>query len=168
MPLKIRDRTRGEKPGGLASIVTTLREEQEKLRGQRDAALVTVEHINCENCGAPLDLKPGEIIITCSFCGTAHNIAAGKKFFLKHSIVPAGTDDRTIREKTRQWMAYGSMKPGRLPQDSNIIQTSCLFLPVFIIHLKAVSEYEGLFNRTGQNIPREGKIEKLNRHYMPI
>ena len=62
------------------------------------------EGINCKNCGAPLSLKAGEVVITCEYCGTAVNIASGKDFFLKHSIIPSNSDEKKTRELVRKWM----------------------------------------------------------------
>ena len=52
------------------------------------------EEIGCPDCGAPLKVKVGEAIITCEYCGSDVNMAVGKKYFLKHSIIPARYDNK--------------------------------------------------------------------------
>ena len=80
--------------------------------------------INCKNCGAPLSLKAGEVVITCEFCGTSVNIASGKDFFLKHSIIPSRNDEKKIKEVVKRWMGDGPLKPSNLSSKSNIEDTA--------------------------------------------
>ena len=79
------------------------------------------EKIKCPGCGAPLELKAGEVIITCEYCGTAHNMAVGKKFFLKHSIIPAGHKKEQIMFSIKSWMSGGFLKPDDLVKRAKIV-----------------------------------------------
>ena len=118
------------------------------------------ETVSCTKCGAPLKLQPGEMIITCEYCGATTDTATGKKYFLKHSLIPNKYDENRIRDLTLRWMAAGSLKPPTLAAKSKIIETSCVFLPFFIVHVTVSSKYKGLFTRTGTRDPREGTLTK--------
>jgi len=118
------------------------------------------ESIHCPNCGAPLELKPGEVIITCGFCGSDHNMAVGKKFFLKHSIIPSRIPPAQVEGLARNWMRGGFLKPQDLAKRAVIRSAEMTFLPFFVVHLYATSRYEGLFTRTGQNIPKKGDMTR--------
>jgi hypothetical protein len=118
------------------------------------------EHVSCPGCGAPLKLKAGEVIVTCEFCGTALNMAVGKKYFLRHAIIPSKYSSQHISQMAKQWMSAGFLKPDDLAQASKINEMNLVFLPFFVIHVQAKSNYEGYFTRTGQNIPKKGDLTK--------
>lgn len=118
------------------------------------------EQVNCPGCGAPLKLQAGEVIVTCEFCGTALNMAVGKKYFLRHGIIPSKYSSQQISQMAKQWMGGGFLKPEDLARMSRISEMDLIFLPFFVIHVNAKSNYEGLFTRTGQNIPKKGDLER--------
>jgi len=119
-----------------------------------------VNKVNCQNCGAPLALKAGEVVITCDYCGTAFNIASGKVFFLKHSIIPSNVDERRCKDLTRTWMSSGSLKPSNLANASRIESMGQTFLPFYIIHINVTTNYKGYFTRTGERKERSGSIHR--------
>jgi DNA-directed RNA polymerase subunit RPC12/RpoP len=118
------------------------------------------EKINCPDCGAPLKLEAGEVIITCEYCGSAINMAVGKKFFFKHSIIPNNYTLGEMEGVTKSWMQKGFLKPDDLARKSKIQRMELIFLPFFIVHVHATSKYSGVLTRTGQNISKDGKIDK--------
>ncbi|MDY6964761.1 MAG: zinc ribbon domain-containing protein [Halobacteriota archaeon] len=118
------------------------------------------ETIDCPNCGAPLPLKAGEVIITCEYCGSAHNMAVGKKFFLKHSIIPNNYISDDIARIVKEWMGGGFLKPDDLVKRSEIQEIDLTFLPFFVISVVAYSRYEGVFTRTGENISKTGELKR--------
>lgn len=118
------------------------------------------EKINCPNCGGPLKPEAGEIIVTCEYCGAAMNMAVGKKYFLKHSIIPNKYTPEQISSMAKQWMGAGFLKPEDLAHASRISELSLTFLPFFVLHVSASSKYEGVFTRTGQNIPKKGDFTR--------
>ncbi len=118
------------------------------------------EKVNCPNCGAPLKLEAGEVIVTCEYCGNAMNMAVGKKYFLRHSIIPNKYSQEQISEMARQWMGGGFLKPEDLARRATIRELSLVFLPFFIIHVSAHSIYEGVLTRTGQHIPKKGDFTR--------
>lgn len=118
------------------------------------------ETIDCPNCGAPLNLIAGEVIITCEYCGSAHNMAVGKKFFLKHSIIPNNYNRGDVSRIVKEWMGGGFLKPEDLKKKSEIQEMGLKFLPFFIISVVANSKYEGVFTRTGENISKNGELKR--------
>lgn len=118
------------------------------------------EGVKCKNCGAPLALKAGEVIITCEYCGSAVNIASGKDFFLEHSIIPVNVDDEKIIGVVRTWMGDGPLKPSNLKKKSDITDKALVFLPFYIVHTNITTVYEGQFTRTGQNKDRDGNLHR--------
>ncbi len=118
------------------------------------------EGINCKNCGAPLSLKAGEVVITCEYCGTAVNIASGKDFFLKHSIIPSNYNEKKLKEVVRKWMGDGPLKPSNLASKSDIEDMALVFLPFYIVHTNVTSNYKGYFTRTGGKEARDGSLHR--------
>ncbi len=118
------------------------------------------EEIGCPDCGAPLKIKAGEAIITCEYCGSDVNLAVGKKYFLKHSIISAKFDNSAIVKEVGSWMKKGFLKPSDLARKSKILNADLKFLPFFIINLSAKTSYEGVLTRTGQNIDKKGDFAK--------
>ncbi|MCK4718245.1 MAG: hypothetical protein KAT70_06205 [Thermoplasmata archaeon] len=120
-----------------------------------------VQSIKCPNCGAPLELEPGEIIITCGFCASDINTATGVKYIFQHSIIPARyTTPETILPYARSWMGKGFLKPPDLAKKSRIMESTLELLPFFVFHVKASTEYIGYLTRTGTNEERKGTFEK--------
>jgi hypothetical protein len=118
------------------------------------------EKVNCTNCGAPLKLTPGDVIVTCEYCGAALNMAVGKKYFLHHAIIPNKYPSQQITAIAKQWMGGGFLKPKDLAQRAQIREMSLTFLPFFVIQVTAQSEYEGVLTRTGQSIPKKGDFTR--------
>lgn len=118
------------------------------------------ERVNCPSCGAPLSLVPGEVIVTCAYCGTATNMAVGKKYFLRHSIIPSRYDAQQIEMIVRDWMSKGFLKPQDLASRSRFMEMELTFTPFFVFHVRVATSYQGLFTRTGGNVPRSGTLEK--------
>ncbi|MBU7033053.1 MAG: zinc ribbon domain-containing protein [Theionarchaea archaeon] len=112
-----------------------------------------VEKITCPNCGAPLKITAGEIVVTCEYCGTAVNLKAETPFVLKHSIIPNTFSQDKIEQVVRSWMRSGFAMPQNFQQKAVILQSRLVFLPFYVVTAHAVTEYEGVFTRTGQETP---------------
>lgn len=119
-----------------------------------------VDHVECSNCGAPLPIKPGEVIITCEYCGTAHNLRARQALVLRHGLIPPTvTEEERVRKVARGWMRSGFAPPD-LAAKAVFVQTSLLFIPFFIFTVHAETEYDGVFSRTGRPEHRSGRLSK--------
>lgn len=117
-----------------------------------------VQQISCPGCGAPVKVVPGEIIITCEYCGS--DMKLGEKFFLNHSIIPGKYQKEDVVKIVKKWMRGGFYKPDDLAKRSIIKSAECIFLPFFIAHIEALTKYSGFFTRTGENTPRNGELKK--------
>ncbi|MGA2790564.1 MAG: hypothetical protein ABSF00_07335 [Candidatus Bathyarchaeia archaeon] len=45
------------------------------------------KEVACPHCAAPLQVQPGEIIVTCKYCGFTSFIETGKAFEFEHSLI---------------------------------------------------------------------------------
>lgn len=127
-------------------------------RGGIETGIVT--DVKCQNCGAPLSLKAGEVVITCSYCGTAFNAASDKRFFLKHSIIPCRFDAKGITDTVKTWMGSGALKPSNLRKTARIDPPSLTFLPFYVVHTNVTTKYEGYFTKAGGKEERSGNLHK--------
>ncbi len=125
-----------------------------------------VEKVNCPSCGAPLKIKAGEIIITCEYCGTAVNLKAEKPFVFKHAIIPNKHPQEEIEKLVRAWMQSGFIMPENLARKAQFKQINLKFLPFYVVTAHAVTEYEGVFIRTGN--PREIKDTIANDYQWTV
>ena len=118
-----------------------------------------VKEIRCSNCGAPIEFEPGEIIATCKYCGYTVVIETGKAFVFEHSMLLNEYDPAQAEEAIRDWMSSGFMKPRGLAK-SEILEKELVYLPFWIIEVKASTKYKGIFERITPPVVKEGKIEK--------
>jgi len=119
-----------------------------------------VQEIRCSHCGAPISFQPGEIIATCRYCGYTVVLDTGKAFNLEHSMLLNKYDPTRIEETVKRWMSTGFLKPSDLARKSKIAERVLMYLPFWIVSLRAVSTYKGIFERITPAIVKEGKIEK--------
>ncbi len=105
-------------------------------------------------------IKAGEVVITCEYCGTAFNMATGKDFFLKHSMIPCKRDEGAIRKAVKRWMSDGALKPSNMEKASDIGEMSCTFLPFYIVHTNVTTTYGGYFTRGGGRKKRSGTLHR--------
>jgi len=119
-----------------------------------------VERLSCSHCDAPLEYNPGEIIVTCRYCGSSNVIETGVAFTLKHSMLVNNYDSETVGNLVREWMNSGFLKPQDLENRSRITEIDLSYLPFWIISLEAISHYRGLFERAGPSIEKKADIQK--------
>lgn len=119
-----------------------------------------VQDIKCKSCGAPLPIKPGEVVITCEYCGSSINIATGKDFFLAHSIIPNNHDEASIRAIIKRWMSDGALKPSNMASASKVTDLACVFLPFYIVHSNISTTYKGYYTRGGGREDRSGDLQR--------
>lgn len=119
-----------------------------------------VQEIRCSHCGAPLTFNPGEILVTCHYCGFTSVIETGEPFTLEHSMFLNEYNLDQVEEFVRDWMRSGFLKPGDLAHRSKILEKNLVYLPFWVVSLSAISNYKGVFERLGPSVVKEGKIEK--------
>jgi hypothetical protein len=122
--------------------------------------MAVAQNIRCSHCGAPVEFKPGEIIATCKYCGFTTVIETGAPFNFEHSLLLNKYDLNQADDLVRDWMRSGFMKPGDLARKSKIIEKNLVYLPFWVVSVKASSSYKGIFERIAPAILKEGKIKK--------
>jgi hypothetical protein len=104
--------------------------------------------------------EPGEMIATCKYCGFTTVIETGQAFTFEHSMLLNRFDPVTVEEPVKEWMRGGFLKPGDLAKKSKIIEKQLIYLPFWVVSVKAKSSYKGVFERITPPVAKEGTIEK--------
>lgn len=118
-----------------------------------------VSEIKCPNCGAQLNLTPGELVATCRYCGYTSVVGANAPFQLEHSLIINELNTSTATADLQEWMRSGFMKPGDLAKKSRITTMELRYLPFWLVPLTATSSYEGILERVSPPTPRKGTIQ---------
>lgn len=118
-----------------------------------------VKEISCSHCGAPISVKPGEIIVTCRYCGFTGVIETGKAFEFEHSLIVNRYLDAQIGEGVRSWMRGSFAAPRDLASKATIVESSLLFLPFWVIVTEARSHCKGIFERISPPVTKEWETE---------
>jgi len=118
-----------------------------------------VSEIKCPNCGAQLNLSPGELVATCRYCGYTSVVGANTPFQLEHSLILNNFDNSRITQDLQEWMRSGFMKPGDLAKKSRTSMIELRYLPFWLVTLTATSSYEGVLERIAPATPRKGTIQ---------
>ena len=118
-----------------------------------------VSEIRCPNCGAQLNLAPGELVATCRYCGYTSVVGANTPFQLQHSLIVNNLNNNRITEGLQEWMRSGFMKPGDLAKKSKLTVMELRYLPFWLVPLVATSTYEGVLERISPPTSRKGTIQ---------
>src|SRR6266513_696026 len=113
-----------------------------------------VSEIKCPNCGAQLNLSPGELVATCRYCGYTSVVGANAPFQLEHSLIVNKLDNTRITQALQDWMRSGFMKPGDLAKKSRLAVLELRYLPFWLVQGRKAAE----FPTRGYKVPAEGKI----------
>src|SRR6266702_4303491 len=98
-----------------------------------------VSEIKCPNCGAQLNLSPGELIATCRYCGYTSVVGANAPFQLQHSLIVNNLNNARITQDLQDWMRSGFMKPGDLAKKSKFTMLELRYLPFWLVPLTAAT-----------------------------
>jgi hypothetical protein len=118
--------------------------------------------INCSHCGAPLPVQPGEILVTCNYCGFTSVIETGKAFEFEHSLILNTIQAEQLFERVRDWMSGSFMAPKDIVKKSALIEQSLVYLPFWVISAEASTHYRGIFERISPAVEKE---EDIKNHY---
>ena len=120
---------------------------------------VTVtKEISCSHCGAPLPVQPGEILITCNYCGFTSVVDTGKAFEFEHSLILNTTAAAQIFDVTKNWMKNSFIAPKDLSKKASLTEQTLTYLPFWVVSGEASSHYKGIFERISPAAEREGDI----------
>jgi hypothetical protein len=123
--------------------------------------MAIVDKISCVHCGAPIQFSPGEIVATCRYCGFTQVIETGRPFSYEHSMFLNKLDDLQVEERARMWMRGGFVKPGDLARASRIVERNIVYVPFWILEIKATTTYKGVFERITPPVVKEGRVAKV-------
>lgn len=118
-----------------------------------------LKEIACSHCGAPLSVKPGEIIVTCKYCGFTGVIETGRAFEFEHSLIVSRYLATQAAEVVRSWMRRSFAAPRDLVSRAVIIENSLLYLPFWVIVTEARSHFKGILERISPPVTQESDIE---------
>jgi len=119
-----------------------------------------VKELRCSYCGAPLSFEPGEILATCRYCGFTVVINTGQAFTFEHSMFLNKYTPTQTEELARKWMSSGFLKPKDLAKKSKVTENTLIYMPFWVVSVKAESTYNGVFERISPPIVKNGKISK--------
>ena len=113
-----------------ASAVDSARDE---ILAPSDARI-----LKCPSCGAPLTPVFGEMVITCSYCGSSVNLGSeGWKSIGKHTMLALNvTDRRAVEHVVHDEMNKGLLRI-RVHERSNLEEMNLTFVPYWIVSVSA-------------------------------
>jgi len=114
--------------------------------------------INCSHCGAPLPVQPGEILVTCNYCGFTSVIETGKAFEFEHSLIMNTVQPDQVFARVRDWMGNSFMAPKDFTKKSSLQEQNLVYLPFWVVSGEASTEYKGMFERISPAVEKNGEI----------
>jgi len=124
--------------------------------------VAVTSQISCSHCGAPLPVQPGEILITCGYCGFTSVVETGKAFEFEHSLILNTVTEDAVLGALQGWMKNSFIAPKDLSKKSSITEKSLVYLPLWVVSGEASSHYKGIFERVAPAVQKEGDI---SNHY---
>jgi hypothetical protein len=119
-----------------------------------------VREIECSHCGAPLVYEPGDVVATCKYCGFTSVIQTGQAFTFEHALILNKYAREQIPELVTAWMHDSFAAPKDLARRSRIMDYSLVYLPFWVIEVKASTSYKGIFERISPPITKDSTLEK--------
>ena len=118
--------------------------------------------INCSHCGAPLPVQPGEILVTCNYCGFTSVIETGNAFEFEHSLIMNTVQADSAFAKVQNWMGNSLMAPKDFAKKSSLARQDLMYLPFWVVSGEASTQYKGIFERIAPAVEKDGEI---TNHY---
>jgi len=118
-----------------------------------------VNQIACSHCGAPLPVKPGEILVTCRYCGFTSEIETGRPYEFEHSFIVNKYSDTQIRELVKDWTSGTFSAPRDLASKASVSESELLYLPLWVVVATAHSQCKGIFERISPPVTTEWTLE---------
>ncbi len=124
--------------------------------------VAVTSEISCSRCGAPLSVQPGEILITCSYCGFTSVVETGKAFEFEHSLILNTIQISQVFDIAKGWMENSFIAPKDLSRKSSSLEQNLVYLPFWVVSGEASSHYKGVLERISPAVEKEGDIKN---HY---
>ncbi|MDY6966967.1 MAG: hypothetical protein SVM80_13595 [Halobacteriota archaeon] len=117
--------------------------------------------LSCPGCKTKLEQAGSDdAIVTCLNCGTSQNPVTGRRLTIKASVIPSKKGQEDIPRIIRDWMGAEFHEVRDLATGSTLLDPRLFYLPFFIIDLKANSRYEGRSTENGEEISKNGLLER--------
>jgi hypothetical protein len=120
--------------------------------------VAVTSQISCSHCGAPLPVQPGEILITCGYCGFTSVVETGKAFEFEHSLILNTVAVNQAFDFVKAWMKNSFIAPRDLTKKSSVAEQNLVYLPFWVVSGEASSHYKGIFERVAPPVEKEGDI----------
>jgi hypothetical protein len=120
--------------------------------------VAVTSQISCSHCGAPLSVQPGEILITCGYCGFTSVVDTGKAFEFEHSLILNTIATDQAFDVVKGWMKNSFIAPKDLSKKSSVLEQNLVYLPFWVVSGEATSHYKGIFERVAPAVEKEGDI----------
>jgi hypothetical protein len=114
--------------------------------------------IGCSHCGAPLPVQPGEILVTCLYCGFTSVIETGKAFEFEHSLILNTIQAEQAFECVGNWMSSSFMAPKNITKKLVMVEQNLVYLPLWVVSVEASTHYKGILERIPPAAEKEGDI----------
>ena len=114
--------------------------------------------VACPHCAAPLQVQPGEIIVTCKYCGFTSFIETGKAFEFEHSLVLNAIQAPQVFKLVQSWMASSFIASKDLQKKSVLTEQNLVYLPIWVVSADAQTHYKGIIERMTPPAQQEGDI----------
>jgi len=124
--------------------------------------VAVTREISCSHCGAPLPVEPGEILVTCNYCGFTSVIETGAAYELEHSLILNSAQPDQVPEIVRGWMTNSFIAPRDLAKKSSITEQTLAYLPFWVVSAEAATHYKGVFERISPPVEKEDDV--MNRY----
>ncbi len=119
--------------------------------------MITKE-VACQHCDAPLQVQPGEILVTCKYCGFTSFIETGKAFEFEHSLILNSVQGPQVFKLVQEWMASSFIATRDLEKKSAPAEQNLTYLPIWVISAEAKTHYKGVIERIAPPVQQEGDI----------
>lgn len=96
-----------------------------------------VTSLKCPNCGAPINPKFGEMVITCEYCGTGVALGSdGWRNIQKHTMLPMRITKDQVEARITAMMDKGVFRH-HMHEESTLEEQNASFIPYWIIPVSA-------------------------------
>jgi hypothetical protein len=120
--------------------------------------VAVTKEIACPHCAAPLQVQPGEILVTCKYCGFTSFIETGKAFEFEHSLILNSIQAVQVFKLVQSWMASSFIATKDLQKKSTLAEQNLIYLPMCVISADAQTHYKGIIERIAPPVEQEGDI----------
>lgn len=97
--------------------------------------------MRCPFCGADFKPNPGDVLLTCPYCGTAFTVKGEK--FKDHYMIRVHYSLREAQETLLYWVSKQLGVPDDISWAANFIEYKLKFYPFWIAHVDATTQYKG-------------------------